>query len=335
MPTPWPVSGVCRYPDQCLEYAGTLTSVWSMQVPWPVSGVCRYPDGCQGHAGTLTGVWGMQVPWPVSRVCKNPDRCLEYAGTLTGVWSMQVPWPVSGVCRYPGGCQGYAGTLTGVWSMQVPWLVSGVCRYPDRCLEYAGTLTGLWSMQVPWPVSGVCRYPDRCQGYAETGQLNFCLIERCVLRGFSACCHAPHIEGYSIWKGLLYSTLRSESDNGETQNRTRTGNRTRGPGFQAQSETTKPTLYPPGGVASPMCQNFTRCWVLFISSTEQLTKWKCHIPGPSLWHGTGQTCGVSCSLMASMSIPEVAEMGVESLTAGVDWASSVTVKANSQIHSFI
>jgi len=29
---PWPVSGVCRYPDQCQVFAGTLTSVRSLQI---------------------------------------------------------------------------------------------------------------------------------------------------------------------------------------------------------------------------------------------------------------------------------------------------------------
>jgi len=40
------VSGICRYPDRCQGYAGTLTSVR----------VCRYPDWCQGYAerGILT-----------------------------------------------------------------------------------------------------------------------------------------------------------------------------------------------------------------------------------------------------------------------------------------
>jgi len=39
------------YPHQCQEYAGTLTSVRGMHVPWPVSGVCRCPDQSQEYAG--------------------------------------------------------------------------------------------------------------------------------------------------------------------------------------------------------------------------------------------------------------------------------------------
>jgi len=112
MQVPWPVTGVCRYPDQWQGYAGTLTSVSGMQVPWPVSGVCRYP------AGTLTSVRGMQVP------CRYPDQCQGYAGTL------QVSWPVSGVCRYP------AGILTSVRGMQklVYWVFL-IRHFPGRIIR--------------------------------------------------------------------------------------------------------------------------------------------------------------------------------------------------------
>jgi len=86
----WPVSGVCRYPNQV------------------VPEVSRYPNQCQGYAGTLTSVRGVQVPYPYSvRECRYPDRCQRYADTLT----MQ--------------CQGSAGTLTSVRGDQVPWPVSG------------------------------------------------------------------------------------------------------------------------------------------------------------------------------------------------------------------
>ena len=133
------------YPDQ--GYAGTL------QVPWPMSGVCRCPDQCQKYASTLTNVRSMQVRWSVSGICRYLDQCQEYASTLTSVSGMQVPWAVSGVCSYPDQCQGYASTLTNVRNMQVPWPVSGICRYPDQCQEYAGTLTSVRSMQVPWTCS--------------------------------------------------------------------------------------------------------------------------------------------------------------------------------------
>jgi len=79
---------LCRYPDQCQGYAGTL------QVCGPVSGVCRY------SAGTLTSVRGMQV------LRRYPDQCQGYADTS------QVCGPVSGLCRYS------VGTLTSVRGMQ-------------------------------------------------------------------------------------------------------------------------------------------------------------------------------------------------------------------------
>jgi len=59
------LSGICRYPNQCQECAGTLTSLRDMQVS------CRYPNQCQECAGTLTGIRDMHTPWPVPGVSMN------------------------------------------------------------------------------------------------------------------------------------------------------------------------------------------------------------------------------------------------------------------------
>jgi len=53
------MSGVWRYPDTGQGTFIPLTWFRGMQVPWPVSAVCRHPDSCQLYAGTLTGVRGI------------------------------------------------------------------------------------------------------------------------------------------------------------------------------------------------------------------------------------------------------------------------------------